>query len=71
MTAPLLAPPRLDCPAVLRAGMADAGFEVTVSLVAPLVRSPWEPWVCPCGTHYWMAPTAAQVAVWVLGEAAR
>jgi len=63
---PLLAPPVLDCPAVLRAGMAAGGVEVTVSLAAPLVRSPWEPFVCPHGTHYWMTPTAAQTAVWDL-----
>lgn len=63
-SAATLAPPVLDCRAVLVAGMAARGITVTVSLAPPIVRSPWEPFVCPHGCHYWMAPTAAQLLAW-------
>lgn len=70
MTAPVVvAPasgcPEVDCRVLLAAGMQAAyHVEVTVSVAAPLVRSPWEPWVCCHGTHYWLTPTVAQRAVW-------
>ncbi len=62
MTAPL-AQPTLNCPAVLVAGMAARGVQVTASLAPPLVCGCWE-FVCPHGAHYWLTPTAAQVAAW-------
>ena len=62
MTAPPLSPPVLDWPSVLVAGMAALGVQVTASLAAPLVCDCWEV-DCPEG-HLWLAPTAAQRAVW-------
>lgn len=62
MTAPPLAA-ALDCPAMLIAGMAARGIEVTASLAPPLVCGCWK-FTCPHGAHYWLTPTAAQQAVW-------
>ena len=62
MTAPPLSPPVLDWPAVLVAGMAALGVQVTASLAAPLVCDCGEV-DCPAG-QVWLPPTAAQLAKW-------
>ena len=68
LTAPLLSPPVLDWAALLAAGAAALGVEVTVEHAAPL-WSPWGAVSCPDGL-LWLAPTAAQVAAWAAQEVA-
>ena len=65
MTAPP-APPVLDWPTVLVAGMAAHGIAVTASLAAPLVCDCWEN-DCPAG-HYWLTPTREQRALWARNQ---
>lgn len=52
-----------DCAAFLKAGAARHGLDVTVS---PFPLNEAKPYVftCPHGTHFWIAPTGAQLAEW-------
>lgn len=55
------------CEALLKTKATEAGIDVHVCTVPPLVAGPYttDPFVCPHGTAYWIEPTGEQIAFFV------
>lgn len=58
-----------ECPAFLKAKMAELGCDITVTDLKPLVQSPYSKdgngaAKCPHGTTFYFEPTGDQIAEW-------
>lgn len=55
-----------ECLDRLRRGIAEQGFDVTLSIKPPVVIGAYtvDPLVCPHGIRFWLEPTGEQIAEW-------